>query len=293
MIKSMTGFGRGESQGGGKEFLVEIKTVNHRYSDIFIKIPRPVSYLEDKVRELVNKNLSRGKIDIYISYEDHSEDSKNVLLDEGLVKAYIKAVELLKDKYSLKDDISVSLIARFPDILKVEKAEEDADKIWSVLKVALGNALDNLVTMRENEGEELRSSLLEKADYIENVLKDISLRSPDVVKEYKQRLENRIKELLEQQTVDEGRLTMEVAIFADRCSIDEEIVRLKSHISQMRETLDIKNQPVGRKLDFIVQEMNREINTIGSKANDLLIAKNVVEIKSELEKVREQVQNIE
>ncbi|MCX7923217.1 MAG: YicC family protein [Clostridia bacterium] len=293
MIRSMTGFGRGESQGDGKEFVVEIKTVNHRYSDIFIKIPRPISFLEDKVREMVNKSLSRGKIDVYISYDDYSEDSKSVLLDESLAKTYIKAVELLRDKYSLKDDISVSLIARFPDILKVEKNEEDAESIWSVLKVALENALSSLVIMRQNEGNELKNNLLERASYIEGVLKEISHRSPEVVKEYKQRLENRIKELMDQQTIDEGRMAMEVAIFADRCSIDEEIVRLGSHISQMRETLNIQNQPVGRKLDFLMQEMNREINTIGSKANDLYIGKNVVEIKSELEKIREQIQNIE
>jgi uncharacterized protein (TIGR00255 family) len=293
MIRSMTGFGRGESQGDGKQFLIEIKTVNHRYSDIFIKMPRQISYLEDKIREIVNKTLSRGKIDVYVSFEDHSEDAKSVLLDEALAKTYIKAIELLRDKYSLKDDITVSLIARFPDVLKVEKTEEDADKIWGIMKIAVDNALNSLVSMRGNEGQELKKSLLERASYIENVIKDISLRSPEVVKEYKLRLENRIKELLSQQNIDESRLSMEVAIFADRCSIDEELVRLGSHIAQMRETLDIPDQPVGRKLDFLVQEMNREINTIGSKANDLVIGRNVVELKSELEKIREQIQNIE
>lgn len=292
MIRSMTGFGRGEHREGGKEFLVEIKSVNHRYSDIYVKMPRQLSFLEDKVRELVGKNISRGKIDVYISYENRDENSKSVVFDETLTKAYINAVEMLRDKYGLKDDISVSLIAGFPDVLTVDKQEEDAEKLWQLLKVAVENALQSLIRMREIEGEQLKNSIHEKADFIETVMKEIILRAPAVVTEYKQKLETRIKELLEQQVIDESRLAMEVAVFADRCSIDEEIVRLGSHINQMRETLE-KQQPVGRKLDFLIQEMNREINTIGSKANDLAITRHVVEIKSELEKVREQIQNIE
>ncbi|MCX8131008.1 MAG: YicC family protein [Clostridia bacterium] len=292
MIKSMTGFGRGEYQEEGKEFLVEIKTVNHRYSDIFVKMPRQISFLEDKVREIVGKSISRGKVDVYISYEDYSDDSKNVLFDEPLAKTYIKALETLREKYNLKDDITVSLVARFPDVLRVEKNEEDGEKIWLLLKKALEKAVESLLVMRQNEGKELKNNLLERANYIEEILKKITERSPNVVKEYRIKLENRLKELLEQQTVDESRMATEVAIFADRCSIDEEIVRLGSHISQLREALNME-QPVGRKLDFLIQEMNREINTIGSKANDLVITKHVVEIKSELEKVREQIQNIE
>jgi len=292
MIRSMTGFGRGSAQGDGKEILVEIKTVNHRYSDIYIKMPRQISFLEEKVRYLVNKSLSRGKIDVYINYEDTGEDSKYVVFDESLARAYINAVQTLKAKFGLIDDISVSLISKLPDVLRVEKAEEDEEKIWDLLKTALEEALRNLIAMRESEGEGLKNSLLEKTFYIEKIVEEIALRSPDVVREYKQKLENRIKELTEQQTIDEGRLAMEVAIFADRCSIDEEIVRLKSHINQFREALNMQ-QPVGRKLDFLMQEMNREINTIGSKANDLAISRSVVEVKSELEKMREQVQNIE
>lgn len=292
MIRSMTGFGRGECRDNGKEFLAEIKTVNHRYSDIFIKFPRQLSFLEDKVRDMVGKSISRGKVDVFIGYEDSSEDSKNVLVDEVLARTYIKAVEQLRDNYGLKDDITVSLISRFPDVLKVEKNEDDEEKLWQLLKTALEIALNSLVVMRENEGKGLKANLMERLAYIDNILKDITLRAPEVVKEYKQKLEGRIKELLDQQTVDESRLSTEVAIFADRCSIDEEIVRLGSHINQFREALDMQ-QPVGRKLDFLVQEMNREINTIGSKANDLAIVKNVVEIKSEIEKLREQIQNIE
>jgi uncharacterized protein (TIGR00255 family) len=292
MIRSMTGFGRGASQGNSKEFLVEIKTVNHRYSDVFVKLPRQLSFLEDRVRKIVGKSISRGKIDVFVSYENYGEDSRNVLIDEALTGAYLKALELMKDKFGVSDDISVSLIAKFPDVLRVEKVEEDEEVLWSHLKEAIDGALDSLITMRENEGQELKKNLLEKANYIENIIKEISLRSGETVKEYKQKLENRIKELLDQQTIDENRFATEVAFFADRCSIDEEIVRLGSHINQMRETLDIQ-QPIGRKLDFLIQEMNREINTIGSKANDLLITKDVVEIKSEIEKLREQIQNIE
>ncbi|WP_038288910.1 YicC/YloC family endoribonuclease [Acetivibrio straminisolvens] len=295
MIRSMTGFGRGKSQADGREFLVEIKTVNHRYCDIYIKLPRQISFLEDKVREVIGKSISRGKVDVFISYDDFSEDSKNILIDEGLAKTYIKSVEYLRDKYGLKDDISVSLIAKFPDILKVEKSEQDEDKIWVLLHEALSQALDALINMRQVEGEGLRIDLLERADVIEKVVREISIRAPEVVKEYKCKLENRIKEILEQQVIDENRMAMEVAIFADRCNIDEELVRLGSHIKQLRHTLNNNDsdQPVGRKLDFLLQEMNREINTIGSKANDLSITQNVVEIKSELEKIREQIQNIE
>lgn len=292
MLKSMTGFGRGQSAEDGREFLVEIKTVNHRYSDVFIKLPRQINFLEDKVRDLVSKSISRGKIDVYITYDNYGEDSKTVVFDESLAKAYVNAAALMRDKYSLKDDISVSLITRFPDVLRIEKPEEDAEKIWQLLKVAVENALDSLIKMRENEGQGLKNVLLERANFIESLLKDITLRAPEVVKEYKVKLENRIKEILESKTIDESRLATEVAIFADRCSIDEEIVRLGSHIGQLREALNLE-QPVGRKLDFLVQEMNRETNTIGSKANDLAITKNVVEIKSELEKIREQIQNIE
>lgn len=292
MIRSMTGFGRGDCQEDGKEFQVEIKTVNHRYSDVFIKMPRQVGFLEEKVRDMVGKAISRGKIDVYVTYNNSGDDSKSVMFDEALAKTYISAVEALRDKFGLRDDISVSLISKYPDVLKVEQAEEDEDKLWLMLNAAVENALSSLINMREIEGEGLKTDLLARALYIEKILREISLRAPEVVREYKLKLETRIKDLLEQQNMDENRLAMEIAIFADRCSIDEEIVRLGSHLGQMKETLNIQ-QPIGRKLDFLIQEMNREINTIGSKANDLAITRNVVEIKSEIEKMREQVQNIE
>ncbi len=292
MTRSMTGFGRGEYKSEKQDFLIEIKTVNHRYSDLFLKLPRQLSFLEDKVRETISKSISRGKIDVYVSYDEHGDDSRSVQIDVPLAKAYIKSIETLRDNFNLRDDISVSLVARFPDVLKIEKTEVDEDETWQGFKKALDAALESLVKMREVEGEGLKKDMVERASYIKSIVKIIEDYSPQVVRDYKQKLENRLKELLDQQVVDESRIAMEVAIFADRCSINEELVRLNSHIKQFKQTLDM-DQPVGRKLDFLVQEMNREINTIGSKANDIEIAKHVVEIKSEIEKIREQVQNIE
>jgi len=293
MVRSMTGFGRGTYSENGKEFTVEIKSVNHRYIDFYIKMPRQIAFLEDKVREVVAKSLFRGKVDIFISFEDRSDDSKSVTLDEALASAYIQAIKKLKEKYGLVDDISVSLVSRFPDVLRIEKNEDDEELLWKVLNNALEMAIASLIQMREKEGNELRNSLLQKADYMEEIITKITQRSPEVVLEYKQKLENRIKDLLNQQTIDENRIAMEVAIFADRCGIDEELVRLGSHLIQLREILNIKKQPVGRKLDFLVQEINREINTIGSKSNDIIITKDVLDLKSETEKIREQIQNIE
>ncbi|MGE5614436.1 MAG: YicC/YloC family endoribonuclease [Bacillota bacterium] len=292
MIKSMTGYGRGEISQDGREFLVEIKSVNHRYSDIFIKMPRQVGFLEDRVRELVGRTVSRGKIDVFVTYYNYSSDARHVTFDEALAKTYISAVESLRDRYGLKDDITVSLISKYPEVLRVEQDEEDEEYLWSLLKVATEDALASLIRMREIEGEGLKNALLERVDYIDEVIVKLAERAPEVPLEYKAKLMSRISELLGQQPVDESRVAMEVAIFADKCSIDEELVRLKSHVCQVREILQM-DMPVGRKLDFLVQEMNREINTIGSKANDLVITRYVVDIKSEIEKIREQVQNIE
>ena len=204
MIRSMTGYGRGEYENGGRKYVVEIKTVNHRYADIFVKVPRQISFIEDRVRQTVSKNLSRGKIDVYVNYESNEEDSKLVVIDDTLAESYINAVRLLKDKFDLQDDISTSLVSRFPDVLKVEKAEEDADVIWEGLKFALDEAIDYVIKMRENEGEGLKKDFLKKAAYVESLVGEISNRAPEVVKDYKQRLETRIKELLEQSKMDEG-----------------------------------------------------------------------------------------
>jgi len=292
MIRSMTGFGKGDFNEEGKFFTVEIRTTNHRYNDISVKIPRQVSYLEDKVRDVVLQYMSRGKIEIFITYEDYSGSIKNVFIDEGLAEAYIKAAETIRNKFDVMDDITVSFIAKLPDVIKITNENESEEELWSILKKALDAALGNLIAMREKEGERLAEDLIERIDFVGERLKEIEIRAPEVVKEYKKKLENRIKELLEQEIPDENRINMEVVLFADKCNINEEIVRLKSHIAQMKETLQLQ-EPVGKKLDFLVQEMLREVNTIGSKANNLVIIKEVLAIKHEIEKMREQIQNIE
>jgi len=292
MVRSMTGYGRGECEEFGRSFIVEIKTVNHRYSDISIKLPRQLSYLEDNIRKLVLSCISRGKIDVYVSQVKYSEEDVEVSIDTALTSAYLKALYELRDEFKLEDDITVSMVSRFPDILNVTKIEEENDEIWNTLKKTIDKALNNLMQMREAEGQKLIKDITERGEYIRSIIKLIEERSPLVIKEYKVRLEDRIKEIIGDINVDESRIAAEVAIFADRCSINEEIVRMYSHLDQLITILKEQN-PVGRKLDFLVQEMNREINTIGSKANDIIISRNVVEVKSEIEKIREQIQNIE
>lgn len=292
MVRSMTGFGRGNIVKDGREYLVEIRTVNHRYLDTSIRMSRAYSYLEGKIREAVNKRLARGKVDISIFIDDYGIRGRSVLLDEGLADLYIDALKKLKQRYSLNDDVSLSLITRIPDILKVRKEDEDEDTVWNELLEALNLSIDSLITMREKEGNQLKNDIMQKAEVLSTLLVKIEERAPAVVVEYKEKLLSRIKELMSDGSVDEGRLELEVALFADRCSIAEEITRFKSHIKQLTQALEA-GQSIGRKLDFLVQEMNREVNTIGSKANDLDITKTVVEMKSEIEKIREQIQNIE
>ncbi|MDD5602821.1 MAG: YicC family protein [Eubacteriales bacterium] len=292
MIKSMTGFGRSSSAENNRNIIVEIRTVNHRYNDIYVRLPKSLSFLEDKVKSSAAASVTRGKTDIYISYEDNSENARTIAVDEGLAGAYADALRKIRENLKLKDDISVGLISSLPDVLKVERQEEDLETIWDHIFPVLTDALKLLTEMRTEEGSKLKDSLLDRSAGIEKYLEKIETRAPEVITDYRARLESRITELLQQQPVDENRLAAETAIFADRCSIDEEIVRLKSHLGQMKASFD-SVEPVGRKLDFLIQEMNREVNTIGSKANDLVITKNVVDMKSELEKIREQVQNIE
>jgi len=288
----MTGYARNELQENHKDMEVEIKSVNHRYADFSIRIPRHYSFLEDRIREYLQNYISRGKIDVYISIESYGEEDATVYLNEGLAKSYIEALYQLRDRYGIKDDISVSSVARYHDIFKVKQKEEDQEELWMSVKRLLDGAIQEFLASREREGMRLRKDLLDRRTYILNVINEIETRSPQVVSEYTQKIEKRIKELLGDIPVDENRILTEVAIFADKISITEEIVRLKSHLDEMEQVLD-SDQPVGRKLDFLIQEMNREINTIGAKANDLQISKYVVEVKAELEKLREQVQNIE
>lgn len=291
MIRSMTGYGKGEYREDEVQFTVEIKSVNHRYSDLSIKMPRVISSLEGKIREFVSAYIGRGKVDIYINYDSFGQNV-DVKIDTCLVKSYIECLSAIKNEFSIKENISLSLLTRFPDIIKVEKVEKEEDILWGVLKKALQKALKSFIEMKEREGERLFKDLCVKIIIIEDMIEDIDIISKDTVEIYKDKLYQRIKDLVGEISLDENRLMTEVAIIADKSSIDEELVRLKSHIFEFKKSID-GNVTSGRKLDFIIQEMNREINTIGSKAAELSIINNVVNIKTEIEKIREQVQNIE
>lgn len=293
MLKSMTGFGRAFYDDGKRSFTVEIKSVNHRYLDLNIKLPRSLISLEDKIRKEAQKKLNRGKVDIFITQSIYNDDNYEVKLNKNLADSYYKCLNEIKNSYNVTDDISVSLIARFPDVVSVQQEEENFDEIWSEIKAPLKESIDTLIAMREKEGSKLKEDIKKKCDSINEKVCLIEEKSSCVVFEYKLKLNERIKELIgENREVDESRLAMEVAILADKACIDEEIVRLKSHINQLIETLE-KEEPIGRKLDFIVQEMNREANTIASKSNNIDIVHYVLDTKNEIEKIREQIQNIE
>lgn len=289
----MTGFGKGESEDNIRHFSVEIKSVNTRYNDIIIKMPKHLTQFEDSIRKLIKSKVNRGRLDVYISLEYIGDSGVDVKVNLPLATSYKKAVENLCDELNINDKVSIDLLTRFPDIITIEKKEDNEDEVWKTLKEAIEIAMEKLIIMRINEGEELAKDIRERAYKIKERVKDIEKRSPEIVVEYKEKLWNRIDELLEDKyELDENRLMNEVAIFADRYDINEEIVRLYSHIDQLLNTLKIDG-PVGRKLDFIIQEMNRETNTIGSKVGDIAITNHVIEMKSELEKIREQIQNIE
>lgn len=293
MAISMTGFGRGEYKDDNYHFLVECKTINHKYADINIRLPRKLSFLEDKARILIKDYIKRGRVDLYIKLDLLGSEDVNLKFDEELATQYMSILKQIKDKFDVVDDISVMNIAKFPDVIKTEEKEDDEDKLWSMLKVALENALLKLKEMRSEEGRKLAMDIQNRCDLLKNYIEDIEKYSYNVVIDYKEKLKNRISDILEDPSIiDENRLAQEVAIYADKSSITEEIVRFKSHIEQLKNTV-VKNESIGRKIDFLIQEMNRETNTIGSKSSDLNITNLVVEVKSELEKIREQIQNIE
>ncbi|NFO97800.1 YicC family protein [Clostridium botulinum] len=293
MLRSMTGFGRGMTkEGSSRSFTIEIKSVNHRYFDLNLKMPRNLLSLENKIRDVVKQKISRGKVDVFITQNVYGNDDIEIKFNEQLADSYVKCLEKIKDRYDANNDISVSLIAKFPEVISVEKKEEDSQEIWNYLEQPLNDAVESLANMREKEGNKLKEDVINKCNIIQELLKEVEKRAPLVVKDYKDRLNNRISELLENSDIDEARISMEVAVFADKAAIDEEVVRLNSHIVQLKDTLE-KDDPVGRKLDFIVQEMNRETNTISSKANDLQIVNLTINMKNYIEKIREQIQNIE
>lgn len=293
MLRSMTGFGRGMTkEGSSRSFTIEIKSVNHRYFDLNLKMTRNLLSLENKIRDVVKQKISRGKVDVFITQNVYGNDDIEVKFNEQLADSYVKCLEKIKDRYDANNDISVSLIAKFPEVISIEKKEEDSQEIWNHLEQPLNDAVESLANMREKEGNKLKEDVTNKCNIIQESLKQVEKRAPLVVKDYKDRLNNRISELLENSDIDEARISMEVAVFADKAAIDEEVVRLNSHIVQLKDTLE-KNEPVGRKLDFIIQEMNRETNTISSKANDLQIVNLTINMKNYIEKIREQIQNIE
>lgn len=293
MAISMTGFGRGEYKDDNYYFLVECKTINHKYCDINARLPRKISFLEDKIRNLVKDYAKRGRVDLYIKLDLLGSEDVNLKFDETLATQYVNILKQIKDKFDLVDDISVMNVAKFPDVVKSEEKEEDEELLWSMFKKALEEALVKLKEMRSEEGKKLAEDIAMRCDLLKNYIEEIEKYSYNVVIDYKEKLNNRISEILENPSIiDENRLAQEVAIYADKSSITEEIVRFNSHIEQLKKTV-IKNESIGRKIDFLIQEMNRETNTIGSKSSDLNITNLVVEVKSELEKIREQIQNIE
>ena len=292
MIKSMTGFGRAQETVDGMTVTVELKSVNHRYFEFTAKVPRTYGFLEEKLKSFLNARVSRGKMECSVSIENLEESDMEVVVNPSLAKGYVDALRTLSETFGLKEDYSAISIAKFPDVLTLRKAPADEEKIWNAVQKVTELAVERFVTMRETEGEKLRADILSKADTILEYVAFVESRSPQTVREYHEKLRQRMEELLENTQVDEQRLLTEAAIFADKVAVDEETVRLRSHISQLREFLNA-DEPIGRKLDFLVQEMNRESNTIGSKAQDVEIAKRVIAIKAEVEKIREQVQNIE
>lgn len=292
MVKSMTGFGRACKEADGYVITVELKSVNHRYFDFSSRCPRQYGFIDDKIKSFVNSKVARGKIDCYVGIEALNTESADVVVNNTLASAYVKALKEISTNYDLKEDFGASTVARFPDVLIVKKADEDEDKIWQLVKTVAEEAIDKFTQMRCVEGRKMYDDVYSRSQFILDTVSFIEERSPQTVKEYNDKLVERVHELLGDVTLDESRILQEVAIYADKVAVAEETVRLRSHIAQLREFIS-SDEPVGRKLDFLVQEINRETNTIGSKCNDVEIAKKVVEVKAEIEKIREQIQNIE
>ncbi len=288
---SMTGFGRGMAEKDGRQFTVELKSVNHRFLDLGMRLPRTLSFLEDALRKGIGAKVVRGHVDVFVTYKNERDDAKTVQFDALAAQAYLKAAQQIRD-LGVEGKLSVMDVMRLPDVVTITENEEDADAMTQVMNMALELALDQLVKARAEEGARLLDDIESRLVFIEQKRNEIAAREPLVVKEYQEKLSARLAQLLDGVAIDEARLAQEVAIFADKASIAEELTRLLGHIASMRETM-ASGAPAGRRLDFIVQELNRETNTIGSKASDLAILNLVVDIKAEIEKIREQVQNIE
>ena len=292
MIKSMTGFGRAEVADASRKFTVEIKSVNHRYLDVNIKMPKALNFFESTIRNLLKEYMERGKVDLYITFEDFSEDNFCLRYNEELAGEYLKHLTAMADKFGLDNDIKVSTLSRYPDVFTMEQVETDENELWAGLEKALRGAAEQFVESRIKEGERLRADLVEKLDGMISYVDYIEERSPQILEEYRMRLESKVQELLGDRQLDDARIAAEITIFADKICVDEETVRLRSHILSMKETL-LAGGGMGRKLDFIAQEMNREANTILSKTTDLKVSDVGINLKTDIEKVREQIQNIE
>ncbi len=292
MIKSMTGYGRGEAVCHGRGIVIEIRSVNNRYLDCNIRMPRTYTFAEEPMKALIQKATTRGKVDVYVTMDQATANDVVVRVNEPLVESYIQALRVLAKKMELRDDTAVSMVARFPDVLLVEKAAEDADQVTADLCQVLAQALEQYDAMRTREGARLEEDVLARLSTMEQCVAVVEERSPVTIAEYRERLWRKLSEVLESRQIDESRILTEAALFADKVAVDEETVRLRSHIAQFRDML-AKGGPVGRKLDFLIQEMNRETNTIGSKCNDLELSNIVVDMKAEIEKIREQIQNLE
>ena len=292
MVKSMTGYGRARQTLNGRDITVEVRSVNNRYLDCTVKVPRTYIFAEDAVKARVQKAVSRGKVDVFITIDAAAADETVVAVNEPLARGYYEALTRLKDMFSLEDGLNAVTLAKFPDVLTVTKAEEDLESVAADICTVLDEALAAYNAMRTVEGGKLREDIAGRADTIEAVVGKVEERSPQTVAAYREKLLARMQEVLQSTAIDESRILTEAAIFADKIAVDEETVRLRSHLSQLRTMLE-SDQPIGRKLDFLIQEVNRECNTIGSKCNDLTIAQDVVNMKAEVEKIREQIQNIE
>lgn len=292
MIKSMTGFGRCEISEAERKFTVELKGVNHRYLDVNIRMPKKLNFFEASIRNLLKKYAQRGKVDIFITYEDFSENQVSLKYNETLAEEYLKYFKQMEEKFSLENDIRVATLSRYPEVLTMEEQMIDEEELWNVLKKALEGAFSQFVSTRITEGEALKKDLLAKLDEMLLLVDKVEERSPEIVAEYREKLEMKVNELLADTQIEESRIASEVVLFADKICTDEETVRLRSHIEHMKNTLE-ETEGIGRKLDFIAQEMNREANTILSKANDLEVSNYAIDLKTGIEKVREQIQNIE
>lgn len=292
MIKSMTGFGRCEISDSDRKITIEMKSVNHRYFEPGIKMPKKLNVYEAGIRTILKKYINRGKVDVFISYEDYSENKFCLKYNEDLANEYMSIFKYMSEQFGIDNDIKVSTLSRYPEVITMDEQANDEEEVWNLLEEALTGACEQFVESRITEGDKLKEDLIGKLDYMLELVDNIEERSPEIIREYRQKLEDKVYELLSDSNIDENRIATEVTIFADKICVDEETVRLRSHIESTKDTLN-EGGSVGRKLDFIAQEMNREANTILSKANDLDVSNWGISLKTEIEKVREQIQNIE